>query len=92
MLMQSDYAFPADAAAGAVNIAIELLPALPEPWKDGSVSGLRARGGITVDMTWEDSRVTSLSLVALRACKVTVSMNGQQRVLKLKKGRNDIRI
>ncbi len=34
--------------------AIHLLPALPDAWSEGSISGLMARGGYTVDIAWEN--------------------------------------
>ena len=74
--------------AAKPQVSIELLPALPDNWKDGSVSGIRARGGITIDMTWRDKSVTTLTLTAQRACKVTLLMNGESSVVKLKKGKN----
>ena len=82
MLMQSEY------NADAQQPAIELLPALPDNWKDGSVSGLRARGGITVDMTWRDRKVTALTLNAKRPCKVMLTINGERKLVKLRKSRS----
>ena len=88
MLLQSEFQL----VKGTPALTVELLPALPAQWKDGSVSGIRARGGITVDMAWQASRVTSLTLTTQQACKVTLLMNGQQRMLILKKGKNQIRL
>jgi alpha-L-fucosidase 2 len=91
MLLQSEYQLsPSTGKVGSVSI--ELLPALPANWKDGSVSGIRARGGITVDMMWRDSRVTELTLTAQQAQKIQLTVNGELKQLKLKKGRNVIKL
>jgi alpha-L-fucosidase 2 len=42
---------------------IDLLPALPTDWRNGSIAGLRARGGFVVDESWKDG---SLSAVTVR--------------------------
>jgi alpha-L-fucosidase 2 len=60
MLLQSQYD------------AIEVLPALPATWPDGSVRGLRARGGATLDIDWADGQATRIALTASRTRRLTV--------------------
>ena len=42
--------------------AVHLLPALPDTWKDGEVSGLVARGAFTVSMKWHQGELTEATI------------------------------
>ena len=41
---------------------VELLPALPSAWKSGSVRGIKARGNFTVDISWNEGKMTRASI------------------------------
>ena len=65
---------------------IDLLPALPDAWKDGQVQGICARGGYEIAMTWKGSRVVSAVVKSKAGGRVTVSYNGKSVTLTLGKG------
>ena len=59
MLMQSQLS----PNAKDLSPEIFLLPALPDAWKSGSISGIKARGGYTVSITWKDGKLKSATLM-----------------------------
>jgi alpha-L-fucosidase 2 len=56
---------------------IELLPALPAQWKSGSIHGVKARGGYTVDITWLDGKLKKAVIKGKHPLGSRVSYNGQ---------------
>ena len=66
---------------------IELLPALPQAWPAGSVSGLRARGGFQVDIEWQDGRLRSAAVKSVSGAGPCIMRYGERTVsLRLKPG------
>lgn len=64
---------------------IELLPALPKAWPDGRVRGLRARGGLTVDLEWEGGKVVAYRIAGPENREISVRVNGERRTERVQK-------
>jgi alpha-L-fucosidase 2 len=69
---------------------IQLLPALPAAWADGSFRGLRARGGVTVDADWRAGRVTSAVLKTSVAETHRLRLPQGQAVVAIKSAGRDV--
>jgi len=62
------------------NGHLRLLPALPAAWPDGTVRGLKARGGVTVDIAWRGGKAVSARLAASRDAAFTLVPPPGQRM------------
>ena len=65
---------------------ISLLPALPSKWKSGKVTGLRARGGLTVDIEWKDGKLLWTDIFADADTEAEVCYNGKRIKIEIKAG------
>jgi len=65
---------------------ITLLPALPAAWPEGSVRGLRARGGFEVDLAWRDGRLTEGNIRSLCGARTVVRYGSKSTTLSLGPG------
>jgi alpha-L-fucosidase 2 len=67
---------------------IWLLPALPNAWSQGHITGLRARGGLKVNLSWKNGSLAECSLAADRDGKWTVRLGDSTLPLAIKAGRS----
>lgn len=69
---------------------IHVLPALPTSWPEGSINGLRAKGGYTVALSWKEGQLTRLVISADKAGDHTIRYGNKVVTVRLKKGTNAI--
>ena len=67
---------------------ISILPALPVSWKEGSVNGLKARGGYEVSISWKDGKMTSCEIKSEFGHPFTVRYAGKTKDFSLAAGRS----
>jgi alpha-L-fucosidase 2 len=54
---------------------IELLPALPQAWKTGSIKGIKARGNFTIDIDWKEGQLSGAKIYSALGgvCRISTS-------------------
>jgi len=86
MLLQSHETYSDPASPAADRYVLDLLPALPSAWADGSVHGLCSRGAFTVDLTWKDGRLASAAVTSTGGTDCRVQYGGKWLNLHMKPG------
>jgi len=90
MLLQSDdpYGTPTSLTAVQSGTAafLHLLPALPPAFPDGTVSGLRARGGVEVAIQWQHGRLVKATFSTAESKPVKIRYAGREKEIQAKAG------
>ena len=71
MLLQSD------------SSNIYILKALPDEWKKGTISGLKAKGNLMISIKWEDGLLKEVRIAATKAYKGNVIYNRESKFIDL---------
>ncbi len=68
------------------NGTIHLLPALPNAWSEGSVTGLKARGGFECDIFWKDGKLVKAVIKSEKGGQTEVEHKGNKATINLELG------
>lgn len=67
---------------------IVFLPALPKVWSTGSICGLRARGGLEIDVAWIGGKAVSAEVRVLRSGEHRFRLPNGQRIARVTRGKS----
>ena len=80
-------------AAGVIEMLVQsteneimLLPALPDAWPDGSIKGIKARGGFEVDLEWKNGTLFKCTIKSEKGGKTLVRYDDQYKEVSLNHG------
>ena len=67
------------------NRIIELLPALPDEWNEGSIKGVKARGNFTFDLEWADGKLIKAVAYSAKKSTLRIKLNNRTDSIKANK-------
>ena len=56
---------------------VDLLPALPKAWPNGTLNGVRVRGGFELDLQWRDHRIQAVKIQSMRGGEIRLRIEGE---------------
>ena len=86
LLLQSHETYVDPKAPDDDRYVIHLLPALPSAWPDGSLHGIRARGGFTLDLDWKSGRLTRARVTSTGGIVCRLRLNANEMDFSLPPG------
>ena len=66
---------------------IHILPALPDAWEEGTLNGVRAKGGFEIDLTWKDGKPVEIIVKSTQGGKCNLRYGNETLSFGTKKGR-----
>jgi alpha-L-fucosidase 2 len=66
--------------------AIDLLPALPQAWQEGRLSGIKARGGFTIDLEWREHDLVEAVVISEKGGKCSIRYGKSEIVISTEQG------
>ena len=69
---------------------LDILPALPSSWANGSVKGLKAQGNYQVDMIWNDGLISKLTITAAEPGECIIKYKGKELKMNFSKGETKV--
>ena len=72
------------------DFILQILPALPATWPTGSITGLRARGGFELDLSWQAGKPVALTLRSAQGGSTVINYGGKSRKIHLAAGESKV--
>jgi alpha-L-fucosidase 2 len=86
MLLQSHRTYTNPDRPDEIFYIADLLPALPSVWPQGSIQGLRSRGGFEFSLEWKEGKLTQAEVKNISGSRLKVVYGGKEIELNLRKG------